>query len=141
MGRKAVGPVCCVMHVKEPSALIEKRRGSPRCSWFDWQHIAPQHLVNHYMVLCKRSRSHNSNVVPHTLQENTECSLRNKCVSGSILILLRPLHNIHTTRHELKWDLDPNPYQSRAEPNFFCLLLNSALTITILKCCISALAV
>ena len=73
MGRKAVGPVCCVTHVKEPSALIEKRRGSPRCSWFDWQHIAPQHLVNHYMVLCKRSRSHNSNVVPHTLQENTEC--------------------------------------------------------------------
>ena len=33
MGRKAVGPMCCVTHVKEPSALIEKRRGSPRCSW------------------------------------------------------------------------------------------------------------
>ena len=31
MGCKAVGPVCCVMHVKEPSALIVKRRGSPRC--------------------------------------------------------------------------------------------------------------
>ncbi len=49
----AIGPVYCVMHVKEPSALIEKRRGSPQCSWFDWLHIAPQHLVNHYMVLCK----------------------------------------------------------------------------------------
>ncbi len=29
MGREAVDPVCCVMHVKEPSALIVKRRGSP----------------------------------------------------------------------------------------------------------------
>ena len=27
MGRKAVGPVCCVMHVKEPRTLIVKRRG------------------------------------------------------------------------------------------------------------------
>ncbi len=31
MGCKAVGPVCCVMHVKEPSTLIVKRRGSPLC--------------------------------------------------------------------------------------------------------------
>ena len=35
MGRKAVGPMCCVMHVKEPSALIEKRRGSPRPVFLD----------------------------------------------------------------------------------------------------------
>ena len=27
MGRKAIGPVCCVTHVKEPSALIEKKKG------------------------------------------------------------------------------------------------------------------
>ena len=27
MGRKAVGPVCCVMHVKEPSTLIVIREG------------------------------------------------------------------------------------------------------------------
>ena len=27
MGRKAVGPVCCVMHVKEPRTLIVKERG------------------------------------------------------------------------------------------------------------------
>ena len=75
MGRKVVGPVCCVTRVKEPSALIENRMGATRCSWSDWQHIAPQYLVNHYMVLYKRSacRSHNSNVVPHTLQENTVC--------------------------------------------------------------------
>ena len=32
MGREALGPMCCVTHVKEPSALIEKRMGSPRCS-------------------------------------------------------------------------------------------------------------
>ena len=31
MGRKAVGPMGCVTHVKEASALFEKRRGSPRC--------------------------------------------------------------------------------------------------------------
>ena len=29
MGRKAVGPICCVTNVKWPSALIEKWRGSP----------------------------------------------------------------------------------------------------------------
>ena len=28
MGRKAVGPVCCVMHVKEPRALIMKEKGA-----------------------------------------------------------------------------------------------------------------
>ena len=27
MGRKAVGPVCCVMHVKEPRTFIEKEKG------------------------------------------------------------------------------------------------------------------
>ena len=27
MGRKAVGTVCCVMHVKEPSTLIVKEKG------------------------------------------------------------------------------------------------------------------
>ena len=35
MGCKAVGPVCCVMHVKEPRTLFMnwKRRGLPRCFW------------------------------------------------------------------------------------------------------------
>ena len=27
MGRKAVGPVCCVMHVQEPRTLIMKEKG------------------------------------------------------------------------------------------------------------------
>ena len=27
MGRKVVGPVCCVMHVKEPRTLIVKEKG------------------------------------------------------------------------------------------------------------------
>ena len=47
MGRKAVGPMCCVTHVKEPSALIEKEKG-----------LAPVfltvnlvYLVNPYKVL------------------------------------------------------------------------------------------
>ena len=51
MGRKAVGPVCCVMHVKEPSTLIVKRRGLPRCFWLGWLQIVPLHLVNPYKVL------------------------------------------------------------------------------------------
>ena len=38
MGQKAVGPVYCEKHVKEPP--IVKRRGSPACSWFDLLHIA-----------------------------------------------------------------------------------------------------
>ena len=33
MGRKAVGPVCCVMHVKEHKTLIVKEKGLPRCFW------------------------------------------------------------------------------------------------------------
>ena len=34
---------------------------------FDWQHTAPQHLIKRYNVcICKRSRSHHSNVVQHT---------------------------------------------------------------------------
>ena len=41
MGHKALGTVCCVLQVKEPSALIEKRM----------VHTAPQHLVNPYIVL------------------------------------------------------------------------------------------
>ncbi len=73
MGRKAVGPVCCVTRVKESSALIEKRRGSPWCSWFDWLHIAPQHLVNLYMVLCKGIGLILQTYPQNTLQEDTEC--------------------------------------------------------------------
>ena len=39
-GSKAVGPMCFVTPVKEPSALIGKRRGSPNCSWL-WLLNAP----------------------------------------------------------------------------------------------------
>ena len=52
-GRKAVGPVCCVIQVKKntvhlPFALVSAG-------------IVPQHLVNRYMVLC------NFNITPHTV--------------------------------------------------------------------------
>ena len=47
-GGKTLGLVCFVSHVKEPRGLIKKRWGFPWCSWFDWQHIAPQ-----YKVLCE----------------------------------------------------------------------------------------
>ena len=35
MGRKAVGPVCRVMHLKEPRTFIVKEKGLalPRCFW------------------------------------------------------------------------------------------------------------
>ena len=47
---------------KKPSAKVlvleasgkctfKKEKGLPRCSWFDWLHIAPKHLVYHYIVL------------------------------------------------------------------------------------------
>ena len=39
----------------------------------NFPNITSQHLQNHDMVQCIRSRFQNSNVVPHTLQENTEC--------------------------------------------------------------------
>ena len=31
---------------------------------FDWLHIVPHHLVNHYMLVCKTSRSHTSPHIP-----------------------------------------------------------------------------
>ena len=46
MQLKAIGHGC-VTHTKEQSELFEKRRGSPRYFWFDWQHFVQQHLVNH----------------------------------------------------------------------------------------------
>ena len=56
MGRKAFGPVCCVMHAKEPSELIKREGVHPSVPGLI-NSIAPQHLVNHYMVLCKSSWS------------------------------------------------------------------------------------
>ena len=49
LGRKAVGSVCCVMHVKEPSERIVSegvRSGVPGKIG-----SMPQHLVKHCMVL------------------------------------------------------------------------------------------
>ena len=41
MGRKAVGPVCCVMHVKEPRTLIVKEKGlAPVCLDLHLEHPA-----------------------------------------------------------------------------------------------------
>ena len=50
MGSNAFGPMYSVTHVKEPSALIEKRTGSTQCSWL-WLLYAPSHLVNPYKML------------------------------------------------------------------------------------------
>ena len=41
MGRKAVVPVCCVMHVKEPRTLIVKEKGLAPV-FLDWQLNAPK---------------------------------------------------------------------------------------------------
>ena len=43
MGRKAVGPVCCVMHVKEPRTLIVKEKGLAPV-FLEWQLNAPKAL-------------------------------------------------------------------------------------------------
>ena len=51
-GRKAIGPMCCVTHVKEPSALIEKRRGFAPVFLAGLAAYCATHLVNYYMVLC-----------------------------------------------------------------------------------------
>ena len=67
MGRKSIGPLCCVTHVKEPSALYWKEKGfALQCSWFDMQHIVPQHLVNHYMVRFRIIGLILLSVAPHT---------------------------------------------------------------------------
>ena len=41
MGRKAVGPVCCVMHVKEPRTLIVKEMGLAAV-FLEWQQNVPK---------------------------------------------------------------------------------------------------
>ena len=43
MGRKAVGSVCCVMHVKEPRTLIVKEKGLAPV-FLEWQLNAPKAL-------------------------------------------------------------------------------------------------
>ena len=72
---KAVCPVGCVTHIKEPSALSYQIdtyiRGSPCVPGLIGSILCHSNLVNNYMVICKRSRYHNSNVVPYTLKENT----------------------------------------------------------------------
>ena len=45
---KPLVPCVVVTHIKEPSVLIEKRRGPGLIGDL---FIAPQHIVNHYMVL------------------------------------------------------------------------------------------
>ena len=62
--------------------LIEREKWFERCPWLDWQHIVPQHLVNYYMMLCRKTRSNSSNIVPHPLQEHTECALRNNLINA-----------------------------------------------------------
>ena len=72
--KSCFGLVCCVMHVKEPSALIVKRRGLPRVSASDRQHIAPHHHVNPSVVL-KRNRSHTLKALLH-ISRRTNALLR-----------------------------------------------------------------
>ncbi len=46
MGRKAVGPVCCAVHVKEPITLIIKTKGSLRSFLgYGWLQIEPCKLI------------------------------------------------------------------------------------------------
>ena len=51
MGCKAIGPMCCVNACKRTQCTYRKRRGSPRCYWLDWQHIAPQRLDKMFSVV------------------------------------------------------------------------------------------
>ena len=41
IGCKAVGPVCCVMHVKEPGTLIVKEKGLAPV-FLEWQQNVPK---------------------------------------------------------------------------------------------------
>ena len=49
MGRKAVGPVCCVMHVKEPRTLIMKEKGLAPV-FLERQPNAPKALISMFRV-------------------------------------------------------------------------------------------
>ena len=45
MGRKVIGPLCCVMHVKEPRHLSQGGGVRPMVFWNSLLHIVPQHIV------------------------------------------------------------------------------------------------
>ena len=72
MGRKTLGPVCCVMHTKELSALNVMRRGSPRCSCLIGSTLRHSTLltigaVKKYVSYFKNSSS------TYLAVQNTEC--------------------------------------------------------------------
>ena len=57
MGRKAVGPVCCVMHVKEPRTLIVKEKGAcPGVSYQSQCMHFIQGLAGNILQTCNFSR-------------------------------------------------------------------------------------
>ena len=56
MGRKCVGLVCCVMHVKEPRTLIVKEKGLARCFWIralstqQGEYVRATNLLYYYII-------------------------------------------------------------------------------------------
>ena len=69
MGRKAVGPVCCVMHVKEPRTLIVKEKGA--CPVF----LDSRLLYFYYLYLTRT-----------LLVVNVHCVLYNVCPPCAIAL-------------------------------------------------------
>ena len=81
MARKAVGPVCCVMHIKEPSTLIVKRRGLPRCFWLGWLQIAPHFQSALSVIKFDRYRRYTSLHYHYSKCPTCTCILHKFCSS------------------------------------------------------------
>ena len=50
MGRKAVGPMCCAMHVKEPRTLIVKEKGLAPV-FLDWLQMRQKYVLEYICIV------------------------------------------------------------------------------------------
>ena len=109
MGRKVVGPVCCVMHVKEPRTLIVKEKGLALV-FLDsrlehpagWICIIPYYYYYYYYSIIYRC-----SLYTMADQQSTASDLR--CGGGMVGLCVKrsPLTNVTLVRTRLR------PYVSR----------------------------
>ena len=69
MGRKPVGPVRCVIHVKEPRTLIMKEKGLAPV-FLEWHQNAPKEYVScnaHLNILYMEFAQYKCNILYYTL--------------------------------------------------------------------------
>ena len=120
MGRKAVGPVCCVMHVKEPRTLIVKENGlAPVFLDLCLEHPAgwicarykSYYYYNYYVLLLSNdcwifNAKHINREIPQTQCPMTALSISSDLLPSTVHAWCKysPIHSVKT--NELMLDLN-----------------------------------